>query len=98
LLDQSPDFGGGAGPTAPPTMRPRQPRPKLPKPFALPSDDRVWLDVYQRPPPVKPQAAECNPKYAVKSYQHWTLPVPLICGQLESKSRVLDGNDLMAAQ
>ena len=80
------------------TTRLRQPRPEPSEPFALPSNDRVCLDVHQGMSPVGPQAAKRNPKHPVKGRQNRALLSSLKCRYLHSERCVLDGNDLMAAE
>ena len=44
-FDQSANLGGRSGPTSPPAIGFRQPGPESAKPFALPADDGVSLDI-----------------------------------------------------
>ena len=77
LLNESAEFCGGAGATSTPALRLGQPSPEFPEPFALPTDNRVCLDVHQRMSPIRPQAAERDPKYPVAGRQQGALPFSL---------------------
>ena len=81
-LYQLAEFCGGAGTTSTTATRLRQSRPESSEPFALPSNDRVWLDIHQGMSPVGPQAAEGNPKHPVNARQKRTLLLSLKCRYL----------------
>jgi Replication initiator protein A len=59
-----------------------KPGPESAEPFALPSDNRVCLDVDQGTAPVGPDAAKGNPKRPVQGRQQWAFPLSLKCGYL----------------
>src|SRR5436305_1839141 len=59
------------------SLLPRAASPEFPEPFALPTDNRVCLDVHQRMSPIRPQAAESDPKYPVAGRQQGALPFSL---------------------
>jgi hypothetical protein len=98
LLDQSAEFCGGAGATSTPALWLGQPGPESAKPFALPTDDSVCLDIKQGMSPVGPQVAESDPKYPVQGRQQRALPFSLKRRDLHSQRCVLDGNRLMSAE
>ena len=62
LLDQLAEFCSGTGATSPPALRLRKPGSKFAEPFALPTNDGIWLDIEQRTSPVGSHAAERDPK------------------------------------
>jgi hypothetical protein len=84
MFDQSAEFCGSAGATSTPALRLGKPGPESSEPFALPSDNRVCLDVDQGMTPVGPDAAKGNPKRPVQGRQQWALPLSLKCGYLQS--------------
>ena len=77
LLNQSAQFRGGSGATSTPALRPGKPGPEFAEPFALPTNDGVWLDIQQRMSPLGPHAAERDPKYPIQGRQQWALPFSL---------------------
>lgn len=84
LFDQSAEFCGGAGATATPALRLRQPGPEFAEPFPLPTDDGVGLDVDQRMSPVGPQGVESDPKSPIPVCQQRALPLSLKGSYLHS--------------
>jgi hypothetical protein len=97
-LDQAPKMCRGDGATSMMTKRLRQPRPEPTKPFALPSHNRIRLDVVQGTAPFGPQAAKTYPKHSIQCRQNRTLALSPEGGELHSQGYVLDGDGLMTAQ
>ena len=98
LLDQSAEFCCSARATSTPALGLGQPGPESAEPFALPTDDSIWLDIKQGMSSVGPQGAESDPKYPVQGRQQGALPFSLKRRDLHSQRCVLDGNHLMPAE
>ena len=71
-LDQSAEFCSGTRATSPPALRLREPGPEFAAPFALPTNDSVWLDIKQRGFPTRTTRCEERPQI--------TDPRPLAAG------------------
>jgi hypothetical protein len=80
-----------------PTARHREPGPEPAKPFSLPADDGLRLNIGQRPTPARPQAAEGNPEHPIESRQNGAPPFSLERRELESQGSVFESHGLVTA-
>ena len=71
--------------------------PESAKPFSLPPDDGVSLDVEQGSAPVGPEAAETDPEHPIEGRQNGSLTFSLEGGELQPQGSIFDCNGLMTA-
>jgi hypothetical protein len=78
-------------------MRVAQSGPKPAESFALPSSDRVRLDISQGTTPTRPPAAKSDPKYPIEGGQNRALAFSLESRELESERGILESDSLVTA-
>ena len=83
--NQVPDLRWHHRATAPPTL----PAPVESPPSPMPGNDGLGLDNYQRSLPIRPEAGESDPKYAVSVLKARGFPISLKHIELMTKGEVL---------
>ena len=97
-FDEAANLDGRRGSAAMALFHPRPPSPEPAKPFALPADDRVGLDVNQGSAPASPQQGHPHPEQSVEGSQCGSLPFSLEGSELNAESAVLDRDSGMTAE